>query len=228
MLTTLGYAAGASLPLLLGALVGIRWRPPHSLVATALAFAAGALLAAAAFELFEPAYAEGGALRVGVAFAAGAVVFVAADYVMDRKIAGSPTGWALLAAVTLDGIPENTALGVSLTTEGSIALLVAVFASNFPEALAGSISMQDQGHSKKSIVTLWVGATVLLGASVFLGRFAFSGASDATLAYPLAFAAGAVITSVIDTLAPEAFGKGGPLIALASAAGFGTGFALSL
>jgi hypothetical protein len=40
--------------------------------------------------------------------------------------------------------------------------------------------------------------------------------------------AGAVLASVIDTLAPEAFGEGGPLIALASAGGFATGYILSL
>lgn len=228
MLKTLGFAAGASLPLLAGALVGVRWRPPRHLVATALAFAAGALIASVSFELFEGSVAKGGGLRAGLAFAAGALVFVAADYALDRKTAGSPTGWALLAGVTLDGIPENTALGVSLTEAGSVALLVAVFASNFPEALAGAISMQDQGRSRKSIVALWAGATVLLAGAVFLGRFAFSGASPESLAFPLAFAGGAVLASVVDTLAPEAFGQGGPLIALASAAGFVTGFMLSL
>lgn len=95
-------------------------------------------------------------------------------------------------------------------------------------ALAGAISMQDNGRSKKSVVALWAGATVLLAAAVFAGRFAFAGASPETLALPLAFAGGAVLTSVIDTLAPEAFGEGGPLIALASAAGFVTGYMLSL
>jgi ZIP family zinc transporter len=43
----------------------------------------------------------------------------------------------------------------------------------------------------------------------------------------LAFAGGAVLASVIDTLAPEAFSEGGPVIALASAAGFVTGYLLS-
>jgi len=109
-----------------------------------------------------------------------------------------------------------------------VALLVAVFASNFPEALAGAISMQDNGRGEKSVVALLAGATVLLAAAVFAGRFAFAGASPETLALPLAFAGGAVLTSVIDTLAPEAFGEGGPLIALASAAGFVTGYMLSL
>jgi ZIP family zinc transporter len=36
----------------------------------------------------------------------------------------------------------------------------------------------------------------------------------------LAFAGGAVLASVIDTLAPEAFRDGGPFVALASAASF--------
>ena len=228
MLKTLGYAAGASLPLLAGALVGVRWRPPRHLVATALAYAAGALIASVSFELFETSYRGGGALRAGLSFAAGALVFVVADYALDRKTGGNASGWALLAGVTLDGIPENTALGVSLTGAGSVALLVAVFASNFPEALAGAVSMQDNGRSKKSVVALWAGATVLLAAAVLAGRFAFAGASPETLALPLAFAGGAVLTSVIDTLAPEAFGEGGPLIALASAAGFVTGYMLSL
>jgi ZIP family zinc transporter len=45
----------------------------------------------------------------------------------------APPGFALLAGDTLDGVPENAALGVSLVEGGSLALLVAVFASNFPE-----------------------------------------------------------------------------------------------
>ncbi|QVT81152.1 hypothetical protein ENKNEFLB_03560 [Nocardioides aquaticus] len=228
MLQTAIYACGASLPLLLGALVGVRWRPPRHLIATALAYAAGALIASVSFELFEPAYQDGGPLRTGAWFAAGALLFVSADYALSRKSAGNPAGWALLAGVTLDGIPENTALGVSLASSASVALLVAVFVSNFPEALAGAVTMRSRGRSARSVVALWAGATVLLAAAVVAGRLAFAGASPATLAGPLAFAAGAVLTSVVDTLAPEAFGKGGPWIALASAAGFATGYVLSL
>jgi len=85
-----------------------------------------------------------------------------------------------------------------------VALLVAVFASNFPEALAGAAKMREQGQSRRSVVGLWAGATVLLAAVVFAGRFAFSGAQPELLSLPLAFAAGAVLASVIDTLASEA------------------------
>lgn len=227
MLKTVLFAAGASLPLLTGAILGAYWRPPERLVAVALAFATGALISAVSFELFEESYRQGGPLRAGLAFAAGAVVFVTIDAVLDRVVASNPTGLALLAAVTLDGVPENTALGVSLTATGSVALLLAVFTSNFLEALAGAVSMREQDRSRGQVIGLWAGATALLAAAVVVGRLAFAGATPPQLALPLAFAGGAVLASVIDTLAPEAFRGGGSFVALASAAGFFTSFMLS-
>ncbi|MGH3886645.1 MAG: ZIP family metal transporter [Pseudonocardiaceae bacterium] len=169
MTTALGFAAGASLPLLAGALVGVFWCPPRRLIAVALAFAAGALISAVSFELFQESYNAGGALRAGLGFAAGATVFVVTDALLDRVTAANPTGFALLAGVTLDGVPENVALGVSLNAAGSLALLVAVFASNFPEALAGAVSMQEQGRARGAVVALWGGATLLLGVAVVVG-----------------------------------------------------------
>ncbi len=222
------YAVVASAPLVLGAWLGVRWAAPKPVLAAALAFAAGALIVSASFELFEPAYTGGGPWRAGIAFALGAATFVAVDSYVDAKAAGSTAGLALLAAVTLDGIPENTALGVSLNGSGSIALLVAVFVSNFPESLSGARSMLDSGRKARTVVAMWSVAAVLLALAVLAGRLLFSGLGPSTLAYPLAFAGGAVLASVIDTLAPEAFGDGGPTVALASAAGFVTGFMLSL
>lgn len=50
--------------------------------------------------------------------------------------ASGAAGIALLAVVTLDGIPENVALGVSLTEgTGGLTLLAAIFVSNLPESL---------------------------------------------------------------------------------------------
>jgi ZIP family zinc transporter len=228
VLTTVLYASGASLPLVAGAVLGVRWSPPQRLVAAALAFAAGALVVSASFELFEPAYESGGAWRSGLAFLAGAAVFVAADGYLEHRTAGSAAGLALLAGVTLDGIPENTALGVSLNESASVALLVAIFASNFPEALAGARRMLEKDRSPAFVIGVWSAAAVLLAAAVFGGRYLFAGVGSESLAFPLAFAGGAVLASVVDTLAPEAFGDGGPAVALASAAGFVTGFLLSL
>lgn len=228
MLTALLYALGASLPLAAGAVVGVRWHPPQRLIAAVLAYAAGALIVSTSFELFEPAYQAGGGWRAGTAFLAGALVFVVADTSLDRRTSGSAAGFALLAGVTLDGIPENTALGVSLNDSASLALLVAIFVSNFPEALAGARRMLETGRTPRYIVGVWCAATVLLAVAVIVGRYLFASTDPQGLAYPLAFAGGAVLASVIDTLAPEAFSEGGPIVALASAAGFLTGFLLSV
>src|SRR4029453_6224069 len=62
-----------------------------------------------------------------------------------KVAAASGIGLALLAASILDGVPENLALGVSMAGEqsgGSLALLVGIFAANFPEALVGAVSMR--------------------------------------------------------------------------------------
>lgn len=130
-------------------------------------------------------------------------------------------GLALLEAVTLDGVPENVALGVSLGEgTGGIALLGAIFVSNFPEALVGSASMRAQGRSQTFVLATWASCAVLLTAAVVIGAGPLANAAPETISLPLAFAAGAVLASLADTLMPEAYEEGGPTVALATAAGF--------
>lgn len=137
-------------------------------------------------------------------------------------------GFALLAAVTLDGVPENLALGVSLLScGGSIALLVAIFCSNFPEALVGAVAMRHGGRSAPFAIGIWALAAVLLTVAVVLGRGVFAQFPEESLAFPLAFAGGAVLASLADTLMPEAFEHGRPLNSMATAAGFLLSFFLS-
>jgi zinc transporter, ZIP family len=61
---------------------------------------------------------------------------------------------------------------------------------------------------------------VLLTASVVFGRAVFAHFPEESLAFPLAFAGGAVLASLADTLMPEAFEHGRPLNSMATAAGF--------
>ena len=251
---TLVFALLASSPLVLGAYLGSKFTFPERLLAAVLAFAAGALITALTFELFEESYEKGGAVRAAIGLAAGAVVFTGASVVLDRYVAdddpdGSAkldkdaaaadrpassastsggAGLALLAAVTLDGVPENAALGISLgASEGSLALLAAIFASNLPESLVGAASMRAQGRSTTYAVGLWSVAAVLLSAAVLLGAGPLSTVSDETISLPLAFAAGAVVASLADTLMPEAYEQGGPLVALSTALGFVLSFLLA-
>ncbi|MEZ0340474.1 ZIP family metal transporter [Mycobacterium sp. pV006] len=242
MLTAVLFGAAASSSLVIGSLIGARWSPPRRVTGVLLAFASGALISALAFELFEDAFHMGGALHSGLGLLAGAATFVIVDSLLDRYVAGSASpdgrevaaagsrggvGLALLAAVTLDGVPENMALGVSLVGGASLSLLVAIFFSNLPESLVGAVSMRESGTKPATVVLTWTVCAVLLAVAVVVGRTVAADLSDPVLALALSFAGGAVLASLADTLMPEAFEHGRPLNAFATAAGFFLSFVLA-
>jgi zinc transporter, ZIP family len=236
------YGLAASSALVIGAAIGCRFSPPRKVTGVLLAFASGALIAALAFELFQDAYELGGAARSGLALLAGAATFVAADSLLDRYVAGEAgahqrevsgrgartgVGWALLAAVTLDGVPENLALGVSLVGGASLTLLVAIFFSNLPESLVGAVAMREEGRPARAVMLVWTLCALALTLAVVLGRGVAGSLSDPVLAVALGFAGGAVLASLADTLMPEAFEHGRPLNAFATCAGFFVSFVLA-
>jgi ZIP family zinc transporter len=225
------FAVVASSALPLGALIAIWIPPPRAATAALLGFASGALITAVAFELFEKAFEHGGAWRAGVAFFAGATAFIAIDGLLERKMSrqragGGVVGWALLAGVTLDGVPENLAMGVALLEGSALTLLVAIFASNLPEAIVGAEKMREE-RSDREVLLIWTATAVLLAVAVVVGYAALEGVGEDALAWPLGFAAGAVLASLADTLMPEAYGEGGPPVAYATALGFLASFLIS-
>jgi len=225
------FAVVASSALPLGALVAVMVNPPRAVTAALLGFASGALITAVAFELFEKAFEHGGAWRAGIAFFAGATAFILVDGWLERRAtrqrrSGGFVGLALLAGVTLDGVPENLALGVALLEGSAVTLLVAIFASNLPEAVVGAERMQGE-RSDREIVLIWTATAFLLALAVVVGYGALQGLSEDALAWPLGFAAGAVLASLADTLMPEAYGEGGPPVAYATALGFLASFLIS-
>jgi zinc transporter, ZIP family len=225
VLTAALFGLAASSALVIGAVVGVYWRPPKPLLAAALAFASGALITALAFDLFQESFKRGGAWLSAVGLLGGAATFVVADELLERYIEGAGSGvsaFALLAGVTLDGVPENMALGVSLletSGAGAVTLLVAIFFSNLPEALGGAVGMRQQGRSKGFAIGVWTATAVLLAAAV-VGNAALSSTSEEPLAVLLSFAGGAVLASLADTLMPDAYREGGAWVAFATAAGF--------
>ncbi|TFV55792.1 zinc permease [Mycobacterium sp. PS03-16] len=235
MLTAVYFGLAASSALVIGSSVGVRWSPPKKVTGVLLAFASGALISALTFELFEEAFSMAGGWHAGLGLLAGAASFVIADTLLDRYVSGKSgpdtrevassgarrgVGLALLAAVTLDGVPENLALGVSLVGGASLSLLAAIFFSNLPEALVGAVSMRKSGMSGRTVMFTWIMCGVLLAAAVVLGRLTAGALSEEVLALALAFAGGAVLASLADTLMPEAFEHGRPLNAFATAGGF--------
>jgi ZIP family zinc transporter len=61
---------------------------------------------------------------------------------------------------------------------------------------------------------------IVLTVAVVVGNTLLTGASTHVLAFARAFASGAVLASVADTVMPDAYRQGSPLVAFATAAGF--------
>ena len=74
---------------------------------------------------------------------------------------------------------------------------------------------------------MWIAIALVSGLASLAGYGLFQGASPNVVAFVLAFAAGAILTMLADTMMPEAFERGGKLVGLATTLGFGLAFALS-
>jgi len=229
-----GLIAGSSL--LAGALVSLAAPIPQRAIGLVMAFGAGALISAVAFELTEEAYAQGGASAVSLGLAAGALTFYVANAELSRRgarhrkrsrgqqAAGTPR--AIVLGAVLDGVPESVAIGSMLLGGAPVnaALVAAVALSNVPEALAASTGLRRAGRSRAHVLGLWALVVAVSGLGSALGYGLFGGASGALLGGLQAFAAGSILVMLADTMMPEAFEGGGAAAGLLTTLGFATAF----
>jgi ZIP family zinc transporter len=217
-------------------LVSLRW------TGLAMAFGAGAIISAVAYQLVLPATLENLGREGPVAFgiAAGALTFYFADRWVDgmggedrldfegAQAGGSGTG--ILLGSLLDGVPESLVLGLSVAhaPQVSIAFVFAVAISNVPQGLGGTAGMLAAGWQRPRITRLWLAVCVLSVAAAALGYWLGLLFVDATGAAVDAFAAGALFVMLTDSMIPESFGHGGRVAGLALTLGFGVAAAMSL
>jgi ZIP family zinc transporter len=232
------WGFGAALALVVGAFVGLVGRVPRQFVALAMAFGAGALISALAFDLTEDAFVHGGTLPVAGGLAAGALVFFTGDQLIHRRggvrrgkkmAKASDNGPAIVLGAMLDGIPESVVLGSSLLAGGGIGIpfLAAVAISNVPEALSAAADLRREGHRPPWIIRLWLAVAVVSGVASALGYGLLGGMGAGAIPLIQAFAAGAILTMLADTMIPEAFQDGGDLTGLATVFGFALAFLLT-
>ena len=224
----------AASTLLIGAVAAMTLRVPRRSVALVMAFGAGALVSALAFDLADEAFRAGGTLIFGVGLAAGAVVYYAGDKLIDRmghnKAANDKTnGPAIVLGVLLDGIPESLVLGATLIGGAGVSpsFLAAVAVSNFPEGLAGTRDLTDEGHGRRWLIGLWFAVAIASGLAAAVGNAVLTDIGSKALAFVQSFAAGAILTMLANTMFPEAFETGGDRVGLATALGFAAAFLLS-
>jgi ZIP family zinc transporter len=232
-----GFVGGAAL--LIGAVAGIYLPASKRLIGLIMAFGSGVLISALTFELMREAYDTAGATAAVLGLLAGSLVFFCGDWLIDRRGGNrrkSPNGpqagagaTALVLGALLEGIPESAAIGVSLIGGGGVgvAVVAAVFLSNIPESLSASAGMKATGRSTRYILGLWLAVTLASTVAAALGFGVLSGADPAVTAAIQAFAAGAILTMLADTMVPEAVEHAGALVGLLTVIGFAAAFLLS-
>lgn len=228
MMLTLAVVLVVSGALAAGAAWGIYGKLSDRLEGFLVATAGGAQLLSVVSELIEPSIDKASALHALLGVAAGAIVFAVADYLIDERWGGE-SGGGLLAAITLDGIPENLALGVALigaTPVEVAALAGSILLSNLPEAAGGAKEMGAKGNSKAKVFGLWAATAALLSAAAVAGNLLLEGASEHQLAAIRCFAAGAVIASLATEVFPKAFKEDRHWAGIATALGAILAFAL--
>lgn len=232
-----GLAGGSAL--LIGAILGLSLSASSKVIGLVLGFGAGTLISALAFELTEEAFHLGGADAVAIGLAAGALAYFAGDSMIDRRGGehrmssigkqGEAAGSALLLGAVLDGIPESAVIGISLLEGGTVGLpiLAAVFLSNLPEAFSATTGRQKASHRGGHVVVTWAAVVAVCGISAALGYGLLENASGNTIGLIQAFAGGAVLTMLADTMMPEAFEHGGRTVGLVTVLGFALAYLLS-
>jgi zinc transporter, ZIP family len=233
-----GLLAASSL--IVGAWIGVSMRINRRTVALVMGFGAGALISALAFDLTEEAFRGGGGLPTALGLAGGALTYFVGDLILQRRQArmasnatarvnGPKTArLAIVLGALLDGLPESFVLGATLLGgQGiSISLLAAIFLSNVPEGVAGGRDLLDEGRPRDWIMRLWIGVVLASAVAAGLGNAVLATASPETVAITQAFAAGAILTMLADTMMPEAFENGGDGVGLATVLGFALAFFL--
>jgi ZIP family zinc transporter len=232
-----GFVGGVAL--LIGAAAVYFMTIPSRVLGAIMAFGAGVLISAVSFELVEEATnSTDGDWSVALGLAVGALVFFLGDFFIDRagganRKSSTPqegsSGSAILFGTILDGIPESIVIGLGLVGGKAVsaAVVAAVFLSNLPEAIGATTGLRASGWDGKKIFGMWGAVALVAGISSLIGFAAFDAASDELVAFVQAFAAGALLTMLIDTMVPEAVKLDGKTAGLLTTLGFGVAYGIS-
>ena len=135
---------------------------------------------------------------------------------------------AIVLGTVLDGIPESMVIGLTIFEGGAVgaAYLAAVFISNLPESISSTSGLVSSGWEKSRILWMWIAIALVSGLASLAGYGLFQDSSPDTVAFVLAFAAGAIITMLAQTMMPEAFEHGGKYVGVVTTLGFAVAFTI--
>jgi ZIP family zinc transporter len=238
MAAAFGWGALSASALLIGALIAYQLTPGRRVIAVVMALGSGLLIGSVSFELIDEALKTRTVASVALLVLVGAAVFTVGDWLLtrhgggERKDAtgaqadGSPL--AIVLGSVLDGIPESFVLGLTVLQGGvSVSLLAGVVLSNLPEGMSSTSGLKAAGWPRGRVVLMWSAVVVVSALSAAAGYVLLDPASGRTGALVQAFAAGALLAMLTDTLLPEAYEVEGVFTGPLVVAGFAISLALS-
>ena len=219
-----GWGLLSAAGLLIGAVGGYFTSLPHPTIARTMTFAAGVLLAVVAVDLVNDARGAASLHWTVMGLLCGAAVFSSVNWLLSRRGAKHRkrcgecveqpdeerqpgSGLAIAAGTFLDGVPEGVVLGLSVLNQGAPGLgtVAAFFLGNIPEALSSSAGMRRAGRSARYVFGMWIGIAVAISLAAAVAGLVFRGTRPAARGTVEAFAAGAILALVSETMIPEAF-----------------------
>ncbi len=219
-----GWALLSAIGLLIGAVGGYCLSMQHTVVARAMTFAAGVLLAVVAVDLVINARGAASLAWTVAGLLGGATVFSSVNWLLSRygakhrKRCGEcveqpgeeeqpGSGLAIAVGTFLDGVPEGVVLGLSVLYQGApgMGTVAAFFLGNIPEALSSSAGMQRAGRSARYVFGVWIGIFLMIGLATAVATLVLRGTGPPVRGTIQAFAAGAILALVSETMIPEAF-----------------------
>jgi zinc transporter, ZIP family len=238
MAAAFGWGALGAAALLVGSLIAYQLAPSRQVIAVVMALGTGLLIGSISFELIDDALDTRSVAGVALGVLLGAAVFTVGDWLLTRRgggdrkdmegaqAEGSPL--AIVLGSVLDGIPESFVLGLTVLQGGvSLSLLAGVALSNLPEGMSSSSGLKAAGWPRGRVVLMWSAVVLVSALSAAAGYLLLDPASGHTGALVQAFAAGALLAMLADTLLPEAYKVEGVLTGPLVVVGFAISLALS-
>jgi ZIP family zinc transporter len=238
MAAAFGWGALGGSALLVGALIAYVLAPSRTVIAVVMALGTGLLIGSVSFELVDKALETRTVAWVALLVLVGAGVFTVGDWLLARRGAGerkNSTGaqgegspLAIVLGSVLYGIPESFVLGLTVLQGGvSLSLLAGVVLSNLPEGMSSSSGLKAASWPRSRVVLMWSAVVVVSAVSAAAGYVLLDPETGRTGALVQAFAAGALLAMLADTLLPEAYKVEGVLTGPLVVVGFAVSLALS-
>ena len=238
MLEAFGWGGLGAAALLAGALIAYLLDPSRQVMAVIMALGTGLLIGSVSFELVDDALQHQDVAWVALMVLLGAAVFTFGDWMLRRRGGGArkdPEGaqaegspLAIVLGSVLDGIPESFVLGLTVLEGGvSLALLVAVVLSNLPEGMSSSSGLKAAGWPRGRVVAMWSVVVFVSALASAAGYATLDPASGSTGALVEAFAGGALLAMLANSLLPEAYDVEGVFTGPLVVVGFAVSLALS-